>query len=83
MELEKKKMRYLCRGSIKFEARCREQVGSGDRVTDGRGRGGLIDEGRASRHHNKDNNLFTASGDRLPSPVLLQSPNLTGINPHH
>lgn len=31
------KMRCLCGKSIKFEARCREQGGSGDRVTDGRG----------------------------------------------
>lgn len=33
------------------------------------GGGGMIDEVRVSRHHNKDNHLFTTRRDRLPSPV--------------
>lgn len=29
-----------------------------------------MDEGRASKHRNEDDNLCTALCDRLPSPVL-------------
>lgn len=39
-----------------------------------------MDEGKAAGRHIKDNNLFTASCDSLPSTVLQLKTHLTSIN---